>query len=83
MLQAQLKLKSTKQGNKKRFQKVIMLYIVQEEGIKLVGKAEAAMQDVHDMNYDTVGLPEHIGMLNEDQKRVFESLWSSGTPTQT
>ena len=32
------------------------------------------MQDVHDMNYDTVGLPEHIGMLKEDQKRVFEQV---------
>ena len=51
---------------------MIMLYaIVQEEGIKLVGKAEAAMHDVHDMNYDTVGLPECIGMLNEDQNRIF------------
>ena len=24
------------------------------------------------MNYNTVGLPERIGMLNEDQKRVFK-----------
>ena len=44
---------------------------VEEEGIKLVGEAEAAMHDVHDMDYDTIGLPERIGMLNEDQRRSF------------
>ena len=32
------------------------------------------MHDVHDMNYDTTGLLEHIGMLNEDQRRVFEQV---------
>ena len=45
---------------------------VEEEGIKLVGEAEAAMHDVHDMNYDTIGLSERIDMLNEDQRRIFE-----------
>ena len=45
---------------------------IEEEGIKLVCEAEAAMHDVHDMDYDTVGLPERIQMLNDDQKRIFE-----------
>ena len=48
--------------------------IAEEEGIKLAAEAEAAMHDVHDMNYDTIGLLEHIGMLNEDQRRVFEQV---------
>ena len=30
--------------------------IAEEEGIKLAAEAEAAMHDVHDMNYDTIGL---------------------------
>ena len=45
---------------------------VEEEGIKLVGEAEAAMHDVRDMDYDTIGLTERIDMLNEDQRRIFE-----------
>ena len=45
---------------------------VEEEGIKLVSEAEAAMHDVHDMDYDTIGLSERIDMLNEDQRRIFE-----------
>ena len=40
----------------------------EEDGVKLVGEAEAAMHDVHDMDYDTIGLSEHIAMLNVDQR---------------
>ena len=47
---------------------------VQKEGVKLIGEAEAAMHDVHDMDYDTIGLSEHISMLNEDQRRIFEQV---------
>ena len=39
---------------------------VEEEGFKLIGEAATAMHDVHDMEYDTVGLSECIRMLNED-----------------
>ena len=43
---------------------------VEEEGVKLAGEAEAAMNDVHDMDYDTIGLLKQIAMLNEDQRRI-------------
>ena len=45
-----------------------------EEGIEINGEAEAAMHDVHDMNYDTVSLSERIQMLNDDHKRIFEQI---------
>ena len=32
------------------------------------------MHDVHDMDYDTIDLSERIGMLNEDQSRIFEQV---------
>ena len=47
---------------------------VEEEGVKLAGEAEAAMNDVHDMDYDTIGLSERIAMLNEDQRRIFDQV---------
>ena len=57
---------------------------VEEEGIKLVGEAEAAMHDVHDMDHDTIRFSERIRMLNEDQRRIFEqSCRSSRSPMQT
>jgi len=46
----------------------------EEEGVKLVSEAEAAMHDVHDMEdnaCDHLDLEQRIGKLNEDQKRVF------------
>ena len=33
-----------------------------------------AMHDVHDMDYDTIGLSERIDMLNEDQRRIFDQV---------
>ena len=50
--------------------------VVEEEGVKLIGKVEAAMHDLHDMDYDTIGLSECIAMLNEDQRRIFEQVSS-------
>ena len=47
---------------------------VEDKGIKIIGEAEAAMHDVHDMDYNTIGLLEQIGMLNEDQRRIFEQV---------
>ena len=47
---------------------------IEEEGIKPVDEVEAAMHDVHDMDYDTVGLPECICVLNDDQKKIFEQI---------
>ena len=47
---------------------------VEEEGVKLAGEAEAAMNDVHDMDYDTIGLSERIAMLNADQRRIFDQV---------
>ena len=43
-----------------------------KEGVHLIGEAEAAMHDVHDMEYNSIGIHERISMLNEDQHRVFK-----------
>ena len=32
------------------------------------------MHDVHDIDYDTIDLSVRIGMLNEDQRRIFEQV---------
>ena len=47
---------------------------VEDEGIKIIGEADAAMHDIHDMDYDTTDLSERIGMLNKDQRRIFEQV---------
>ena len=44
---------------------------VEDEGIKIIGEAEAAMHDVYNMDYDTIDLSD---MLNEDQRRIFEQV---------
>ena len=31
---------------------------VEDEGIKIIGEAEAAIHDVHDIDYDTIDLSE-------------------------
>ena len=46
----------------------------EDEGVKLVGEAEAAMHDVHDMDSDDIDLSERVGMLNEDQRRIFDQV---------
>ena len=44
------------------------------EGIKLVGVAEAAMHDVHDIDSDNIDLSERVSMLNEDQRRIVDQV---------
>ena len=46
---------------------------VEKEGVKLIG----AMHDVHDMDYDTIGLSERISMLNEGYLNKFLTTWST------
>jgi len=48
-----------------------------EEGVKLIGEAEAAMHDVHDIEDNACNhleLEQRIEILNEDQKRVFDKI---------
>ena len=74
MLQAQSKVRRINEARKKEEVPAGKDGAVEEEGIKLVGEAEAAMHDVHDMDYDTLGLSERIIILNEDQRRIFEQV---------
>ena len=74
MLQAQSKVKRINEARKDEKLPADKDTAVEEEGIKLVGEAEAAMHDVHDMDYDTIGLSERIDMLNEDQRRIFDQV---------
>ena len=74
MLQAQSKVRRINEARKEEEVPADKDPAVAEEGIKLVGEAEAAMHDVHDMDYDTIGLSERIDMLNEDQRRIFEQV---------
>ena len=72
MLQAQSKVKKINEARKEEELPADEDVAVEEEGIKLIGEAEAAMHDVHDMECDTIGLSERIRMLNEDQRRIFD-----------
>ena len=45
-----------------------------EEGVNLIGEAEAAMHDVHDVECNTIDLKECIGMLNKDQQGIFKQV---------
>ena len=74
MLQAQSKVRRINEARKEEEVPADKDPAVEEEGIKLVGEAEAAMHDVHDMDYNTIGLSECIDMLNEDQRRIFEQV---------
>ena len=74
MFQAQSKVKRINEARKDEEVPADEDAAIEEEGIKLVGEVEAAMHDVHDMDYDTVRLPERIRMLNDDQKRIFEQI---------
>ena len=74
MLQAQAKVRRINEARKEEEVPADKDEIVEEEGVKLVSEAEAAMHDVHDMDYDTIGLSERIAMLNEDQRRIFEQV---------
>ena len=74
MLQAQKKVKRINEARKEEEVPEDDDAAAEEEGIKLVGEAEEAMHDVHDMDCDTIGLSERIGMLNKDQRRIFEQV---------
>ena len=44
---------------------------------QLIGEAKTAMNDVLDMNTnatDKLSLEERVGMLNDDQRRIFENI---------
>ena len=73
MLKAQSKVKKINEARKEE-ELPANEDVVEEEGIKLVGEAEAAMHDVHDMESDTIGLTKRICMLNEDQRRIFDQV---------
>ena len=74
MLQAQAKVRRINEVRKEEEVPADEDAAVEDEGIKIIGEAEAAMHDVHDMDYDTIDLSERIGMLNEDQRRIFEQV---------
>ena len=58
MLQAQSKVQRINEARKEEEVPEDENEAVEEEGVKLAGEAEAAMNDVHDMDYDTIGLLE-------------------------
>ena len=74
MLQAQKKVKRINEARKEEEVPEDDDAAAEEEGIKLVGEAEEAMHDVHDMDCDTIGLSGSIVMLNEDQRWIFEQV---------
>ena len=74
MLQAQAKVQRINEVRKEEEVPADEDAAVEDEGIKIIGEAEAAMHDVHDMDYETIDLSEQIGMLNEDQRRIFEQV---------
>ena len=74
MLRAQSKVRRINEARKEEEVPEDENEAVEEEGVKLAGEAEAAMNDVHDMDYDTIGLSERIAMLNEDQRRIFDKV---------
>ena len=64
MLRAQLKVQRINEARKEEEVPKDENEAVKEESVKLADEAEAAMNDVHDMDYDAIGLSEVIGMLN-------------------
>ena len=74
MLKAQSKVKTINEARKGEDVPLKEEKSKEEEGVKLIGEAEAAMHDVHDMECDTIGIHERINMLNEDQYRVFKQV---------
>ena len=63
MLQAQSKVRRINEARKEEEVPDDENEAIKEEGVKLAGEADAAMNDVHDMDYDTIGLLERIAML--------------------
>ena len=74
MLQAQAKVRRINEVRKEEEVPADEDAAVEDEGIKIIGKAEAAMHDVHDMDYDTIDLSERIAMLNKDHRRIFDQV---------
>ena len=74
ILQAQKKVKRINEARKEEEVPEDDDAAAEEEGIKLVGEAEEAMHDINEMDCDTIGLSERIGMLNEDQRQIFEQV---------
>ena len=58
MLQAQLKVRRINQARKEEEVPEDENEAAEEEGVKLANETEIAMNDVHDMDYDTIGLSE-------------------------
>jgi len=77
MLEAQSKVKRIDEARKSEEGEPVPEDGNEEEGVKLLGEAEAAMHDVHDMEdnaSDHLDLEKRIEMLNNDQKRVFKKI---------
>ena len=74
MLQAQSKVKTINEARKGEDVPLKEEAATEEEGIVLIGEAEAAMHDVQDIECDTINLHERISMLNEDQHRIFKKV---------
>ena len=74
MLRAQSKVKKINEARKEEELPADEDVAVDEEGIKLVGEAEAAMRKVHDMECDAISLSECINMLNKNQMRIFDQI---------
>ena len=70
MLQAQSKVQRINEARKEEEVPADEDVAVEDEVIKIIGEAEAAMHDVHNMDYDTIDFSEQIGMLNEDQEDI-------------
>ena len=78
MLQAQSKVVAINEARKG--EEVVVAKDAEEddEGVKLVGEAEMAMQDIKDLDNNEVndiGLEKCIEMLNDDQRRVFQRIY--------
>jgi len=77
MLKAQTKVKSINDARQEEIISEKDENLIDDNGVKLVGEAESAMHDVHDMelnNPDTISLQDRIDMLNEDQRKVFNQI---------
>ena len=56
----------------------------EDDDPKLMGEAKTAMNDMFDMNvnsYDELSLEDRVAMLNADQRRIFDAVKSSPSPT--
>ena len=78
MLQAQSKVVTINEARKAEEMPAEKDAEEDDEGVKLVGEAEIAMQDVNDLyniESDDIALEKRIEMLNSDQRRVFQRVF--------